>query len=242
DHLQKRDPLRLERLNQTAGKILIDGNTAAAIGAMFGGVTVVTWYPITPCSSLVEALVDHLERFRKDPETGKATYAVVQAEEEDGFSFAMKAFDLAERLQAQVFVLSDLDLGMNNWMSDPFAYPEQPWDRGKVLDEQALAKLPRFERYRDADGDGIPWRTLPGVHDPKGAYFTRGSGHDEGARYTEDPETYQRVMDRLARKFETARTLVPPPVIADVEGAEVGIIAFGSTHLAMVEARDQLAA
>src|SRR5437867_2718954 len=330
DHLQKRDPLRLERMNQTAGKILIDGNTAAAIGAMFGGVTVVTWYPITPSSSLVEALVDHLERFRKDPETGKATYAVVQAEDEiaaigmvlgagwagaramtstsgpglslmaefagygyyaeipaviwdiqrigpstglptrtsqadiqfvhglshgdtrhpillpssveDCFTFAMKAFDLAERLQTPVFVLSDLDLGMNNWMSDPFAYPEQPWDRGKVLDEQALAKLPRFERYRDVDGDGIPWRPLPGVHDAKGAYFTRGSGHDEGARYTEDPETYQRVMDRLARKFETARTLVPPPVIEDVEGAEVGIIAFGSTHWAMVEARDQLAA
>jgi 2-oxoglutarate ferredoxin oxidoreductase subunit alpha len=139
-----------------------------------------------------------------------------------------------------VFVLSDLDLGMNNWTSDPFPYPEKPWDRGKVLDEEALAKLPKFERYRDVDGDGIPYRTLPGVMDSKGSYFTRGSGHDEAARYTESPEAYRRLLDRLARKWHTARTLVPKPEIAGDAGAAVGLVAYGSTHWAMVEARDQM--
>jgi 2-oxoglutarate ferredoxin oxidoreductase subunit alpha len=333
-NLPKRDPFRLERLNLTAGKILIDGNNAGALGALFGGVTVVTWYPITPSSSLIESLIGYLERYRRTGPTedggpGRATYAVVQAEDEiaaigmvlgagwagarsmtstsgpgislmaefagygyyaeipgviwdiqrigpstglptrtsqgdlrfvhglshgdtrhpvllpcsvrDCYEFGMKALDLAERLQTPVFVLSDLDLGMNMWMSDPFPYPTQPWDRGKVLTDEELAKLPKFERYRDSDGDGIPYRTLPGaVHDPRGAYFTRGSGHDEAARYTESPEVYVRNMDRLARKFETARTLVPPPVVEDDEQAEVGLIAFGSTHWAMIEARDQL--
>jgi len=329
ENLKKRDPFRLERMNETRGKILIDGNTAAGMGAMFGGVTVVTWYPITPSSSLVEALIGFLERYRRDPETGENSYAVVQAEDEiaaigmvlgagwagaramtstsgpglslmtefvgygyfaeipaviwdiqrigpstglptrtaqgdltlvatmshgdtrhpvllpssvaDCFAFAMKAFDLAERLQTPVFVLSDLDLGMNNWMSDPFDYPAKPWDRGKVLDAEALAKLEKFERYRDVDGDGIPWRTLPGG-DSRGAYFTRGSGHDEAARYTEDGETYRRVMDRLARKYETARALMPAPVVEEAPGAEVGILAFGSSHWAVIEARDQLRA
>jgi len=330
EQLPKRDPYRLERMDKTAGRILIDGNSAAALGAMFGGVTVVTWYPITPSSSLVETLIGYLERFRKTPE-GRATFAVVQAEDEiaaigmvlgagwagaramtstsgpgislmaefagygyyaevpavvwdiqrigpstglptrtsqadlrfvhglshgdtrhpillpgsvrDCYEFGIKAFDLAERLQTPVFVLSDLDLGMNLWMSDPFLYPEQPWDRGKLLTDEELAKLPRFERYRDSDGDGIPYRTLPGaVRDPKGAYFTRGSGHDEAARYTESPEAYARNMDRLARKFQTARALVPPPVVEDDERAEVGLIAYGSTHWAMIEARDELRA
>ncbi len=327
-NLAKRDPYRLERMTQTQGQILIDGNTAAALGAMFAGVTVATWYPITPSSSLVEALIGYLERYRKDPATGKATYAVVQAEDEiaaigmvlgagwagaramtsssgpgislmaefagygyyaeipaviwdiqrigpstglptrtaqgdiqfvytlshgdtrhvvllpgsvrECYEFAMKAFDLAERLQTPVFVLSDLDLGMNNWMSEPFAYPEQPWDRGKVLSDEQLAALTKFERYRDVDGDGIPYRTLPGARDLKGSFFTRGSGHDEAARYTESAEVYPRVMDRLARKLETARTLVPPPALEDDDRADVGLIAFGSTHWAMVEARDQL--
>ncbi len=330
EQLPKRDPYRLERMDRTAGRILIDGNSAAALGAMFGGVTVVTWYPITPSSSLVETLIGYLERFRRTPE-GRATFAVIQAEDEiaaigmvlgagwagaramtstsgpgislmaefagygyyaevpavvwdiqrigpstglptrtsqadlrfvhglshgdtrhpillpgsvrDCYEFGIKAFDLAERLQTPVFVLSDLDLGMNLWMSDPFLYPEQPWDRGKLLTDEELAKLPRFERYRDSDGDGIPYRTLPGaVRDPKGAYFTRGSGHDEAARYTESPEAYARNMDRLARKFQTARALVPPPVVEDDERAEVGLIAYGSTHWAMVEARDELRA
>jgi 2-oxoglutarate ferredoxin oxidoreductase subunit alpha len=329
EHLVKRDPYEVERMDATAGKILIDGNAAAALGALFAGVTVVTWYPITPSSSLVESLIGVLERHRRDPATGKATFAVLQAEDEiaaigmvlgagwagaramtstsgpgislmaefagygyyteipavifdvqrvgpstglptrtaqsdlafvhqlshgdtqfpvllpgsvdECYQFAGAAFDLAERLQMPVFVLSDLDLGMNNWMSDPFAYPERTWDRGKVLDDAALAKLAKFERYRDVDGDGIPYRTLPGTRDRKGTYFTRGSGHDEAARYTEDPVAYVRNMDRLKKKLVTARTLVPAPELSASAGAEVGLIAFGSSHWAMLEARVQLA-
>ena len=325
-NLAKSDPFRLERMNKTAGKILIDGNAAGALGALFGGVTAVTWYPITPSSSLVESLIGYLERYRMDPATGKATFAVVQAEDEiaaigmvigaswagaramtstsgpgislmaefagyayyteipaviwdiqrvgpstglptrtaqgdiqfvynlshgdthhpvllpssvrDCYDFGMAAFDLAERLQTPVFVLSDLDLGMNNWMSDPFPYPDKPWDRGKVLTEDDLKAMPKFERYRDVDGDGIPYRTLPGNKDWKSAFFTRGSGHDEGARYTEDPNAYQRVLDRLEVKFATARTLVPAPVIVEDAGAEIGLLAYGSSHWAMIEARD----
>jgi 2-oxoglutarate ferredoxin oxidoreductase subunit alpha len=160
----------------------------------------------------------------------------------DCYEFGMRAFDLAERLQTPVFVLSDLDLGMNMWMSDPFPYPEKGWDRGKVLTDDDLAKLPKFERYRDVDGDGIPYRTVPGTKDPKGTYFTRGSGHDEAARYTESPEVYARNMARLARKLDTARTLLPAPVIEDDAEAEIGLVAYGSTHWAMIEARDQLRA
>ncbi|HTM57248.1 MAG TPA: 2-oxoacid:acceptor oxidoreductase subunit alpha [Candidatus Udaeobacter sp.] len=328
--LPKNDRFTLERMNANQGKILIEGNTAAALGAMFGGVTVVTWYPITPSSSLVESLIGYLGQHRRDPETGAASYAVVQAEDEiaaigmvlgagwagaramtstsgpgislmaefagygyyaeipaviwdiqrigpstglptrtsqadvafvhglshgdtrhpvllpssvrDCYDFGMRAFDLAERLQTPVFVLSDLDLGMNLWTSDPFPYPDQPWDRGKVLGDDELAKLQKFERYRDVDADGIPWRTLPGTKDPKGTYFTRGSGHDEAARYTESPEIYQRVMERLARKMETAKSLVPAPVVTEDTGAKIGLIAYGSTHWAMVEARDTLRA
>ncbi|HET7904948.1 MAG TPA: 2-oxoacid:acceptor oxidoreductase family protein, partial [Candidatus Eisenbacteria bacterium] len=268
-----RAPFGVERRALTEGKILIEGNTAAALGAMFGGVTFVSWYPITPSSSLAEALHGYLERYRRDPKTGQATFAILQAEDEiaaigmvlgaswagaramtatsgpglslmtefvgyayfaeipaviwdiqrigpstglptrtsqgdllstafmshgdtkhvllfpstvdDCYRFGMEAFDLAERLQTPVIVMSDLDLGMNVWMSDPFAYPEASWDRGKVLDDEALARVKSFERYRDVDGDGIPYRTLPGQKDPKAAYFTRGSGHDEQARYTE---------------------------------------------------------
>jgi 2-oxoglutarate/2-oxoacid ferredoxin oxidoreductase subunit alpha len=329
-NLPKRDPFALERMNKNDGKILIEGNTAGALGALFAGVTVVTWYPITPSSSLVESLIGFLEKHRRDPVTGEATFAVVQAEDEiaaigmvlgagwagaramtstsgpgislmaeftgygyyteipaviwdiqrigpstglptrtsqadvsfvhglshgdtrhpvllpssvrDCYDFGMQAFDLAERLQTPVFVLSDLDLGMNMWMSDPFPYPDKPWDRGKVLNDEQLAKLPKFERYRDVDGDGIPYRTLPGTRDPKGTYFTRGSGHDEAARYTESPEVYQRVMERLAKKLDTARTLVPAPIVDEHAGAKFGVVAFGSTHWAMIEARDQLRA
>ena len=327
DKIEKRDPFRAARMNANDGKILIDGNAAAALGAMFGGVTVATWYPITPSSSLVESLIGYLARYRRDPKTGRATYAVVQAEDEiaaigmvlgagwagaramtstsgpgislmaefagygyyaeipaviwdiqrvgpstglptrtsqadvlfahfvshgdtrhpvllpssvrDCYDFALASFDLAERLQTPVFVLSDLDLGMNNWTSEPFPYPEHPWDRGKVLTDIELADLAKFERYRDVDGDGVPFRTLPGTRDPKGVYFTRGSGHNEAAQYTEKPDDYQRNMDRLKRKFETARTLVPEPVVDD-RGHAAGILAYGSSHWAVIEARDQL--
>ncbi len=322
-------PFRLEPMDANAGKILVDGNTAGALGAMFGGVTVVTWYPITPSSSLVEALIGHLEQHRVDRVTGEKSFAVVQAEDEiaaigmvvganwagaramtatsgpgislmaeftgyayyaeipavvwdiqrvgpstgmptrtaqgdlslvwslshgdtrhvmlfpssveECFEFGHVAFDLAERLQTPVFVMSDLDLGMNNWMAEPFRYPDRPWDRGKVLDEAQLAQVASFARYKDVDGDGIPYRTLPGNRDPKGTYFTRGSGHDESARYTENSAEYRKVLDRLTRKLDTARTLVPAPAVSGSD-ADIGIIAFGSSHWAVVESRDQLAA
>jgi 2-oxoglutarate ferredoxin oxidoreductase subunit alpha len=325
-HFALHDRLRVERLNQTSGKILIDGNAAAAIGAMFAGVTVVTWYPITPSSSLVEQLIEYLNSYRVD-ESGKATFAVVQAEDElaavgmvlgaswagarsmtstsgpgislmsefvglgyyaeipaviwniqrvgpstglptrtsqgdvlsafflshgdtkhillfpasvaECFEFAGTAFDLAERFQTPVFAMSDLDLGMNVWMSDPFEYPEKPIDRGKVLDAAELAKVGTFGRYRDVDGDGIPYRTLPGTNHQLAAYFTRGSGHTPDAEYSERADDYVNNLDRLARKFDTARKHVPAPVI-DGEGAEIGIIAYGTSHWAVVESRDQL--
>jgi 2-oxoglutarate ferredoxin oxidoreductase subunit alpha len=315
-----------ERLNLTGGKILIEGNQAAAIGCLMAGVTVVAWYPITPSSSLCESLIDLMRKYRIDKETGKATFAIVQAEDEiaavgmvigaswvgaramtstsgpgislmgeftglgyyaevpavifdiqrvgpstglptrtaqgdllstavlshgdtrhpmllpasvaECYSMAIDAFDLAERLQTPVFVMSDLDLGMNMWMSDPFAYPEQPIDRGKVLDEAALAKVGEWGRYKDVDGDGIPWRTLPGTNMP--AYFTRGSGHNEKGQYSERGDDYVNNLDRLARKFQTAGTLVPAPEADVAHGARVGIIAFGTSHWAIVESRDQL--
>jgi len=327
-NLPKSDHYGLRRMNKTAGKILIDGNSAAAIGCVFGGVTVLTWYPITPSSSLAESLIDYLKRYRRDPKTGKATYAVVQAEDElaalgmavgagwtgaramtttsgpgislmsefaglayysevpvvifdiqrtgpstglptrtmqgdilsttflshgdtlhlllfpssveECYAMAQEAFNLAEEFQTPVFVMSDLDLGMNNWMADPFSYPTQPFRRGKVLTAEDLDRIKHFERYRDVDGDGIPYRTLPGTDHPLAAYFTRGSGHDEKAAYSERPEDYKNNMDRLRRKYETARKHVPPPVLEEEPGAEIGLIAFGSSHWAIVECRDQL--
>ena len=325
--LEKRDPYAIRRMDATRGKILVDGNTACALGAMFGGVTVVTWYPITPSSSLVETLAGQLARHRIGPD-GKATYAVVQAEDElaalgmvigagwagaramtatsgpgvslmsefawlayfaeipavvfdvqrvgpstglptrtaqgdvlstaflshgdtqhvlllpgsveECFSMGAQAFDLAERLQTPVFVLTDLDLGMNVWMSEPFAYPERPMDRGKVLGKADLDRLGGFARYRDVDGDGIGWRTLPGTDHPKASYFTRGTGHDESAAYSESPVAFERNMERLARKLETARSLVPGPELHGEGTARVGIVAYGSSHAAIVEARAQL--
>jgi 2-oxoglutarate/2-oxoacid ferredoxin oxidoreductase subunit alpha len=319
---------KVERMNETAGKIIIDGNSAAALGALFAGVTVVAWYPITPSSSLIETLSEYLRQYRVDA-SGKATFAVVQAEDElaaigmvlgaswagaramtatsgpgislmaefaglgyyaevpavvwnvqrvgpstglptrtaqgdllstaflshgdtkhpmllpatmgECFEFGMTAFDLAERLQTPVFVLSDLDLGMNHWVSDPFPYPEAPLNRGKVLSKEDLDRLGSFARYKDVDGDGIGYRTLPGTEHPKAAWFARGSGHNEQAQYSERPEDYANNLDRLDRKWETARGMVPAPVIEHSEpGAEVGIIAFGSSHWALVESVDQL--
>jgi 2-oxoglutarate ferredoxin oxidoreductase subunit alpha len=325
--LPKQDPFAVERMNATAGKIIIDGNAACALGAMFAGVTVVTWYPITPSSSVVEQLIDLLKRYRIEPD-GKANFAVVQAEDElaaigmvlgagwagarsmtatsgpgislmaefaglgyfaelpgvifdiqrvgpstglptrtsqadllsvaflshgdtkhpvllpanvkECFEFGGAAFDLAEQLQTPVFVLSDLDLGMNNWMSDPFEYPEKPLNRGKVLTAEELAKTAEWGRYKDVDGDGIPYRTLPGTDHPKAAYFTRGSGHNEKAQYSERPEDYQNLMERLARKFETARKLVPAPVVVQTGKSKVGIIAYGTSDFTVMESRDQL--
>jgi 2-oxoglutarate ferredoxin oxidoreductase subunit alpha len=329
ENLVKQDPYRLEPMDATHDFIMADGNTAAALGAIYGGVHFVSWYPITPASSLAEALEQHIPALRKDPETGKNTYAVIQAEDElaaigmaigagwsglramtstsgpgislmtefaglayysevpivvwdvqrvgpstglptrtsqadltmvyflghgdtqqvillpgsvnECFEFGWKAFDLAERLQTPVFVLSDLDLGMNQWMSDPFEYPRLPMDRGKVLWEEDFQNLAeKWGRYLDVDGDGIPYRTIPGNQHPDSAFFARGTGHDEYARYTEKPEDYVQNMKRLKKKFETARTLVPKPVIETMDGAEIGIIAFGSTGPAVVEARWQL--
>ena len=327
ESLPKHDPYVLERMHATEGKIIIDGNAAAALGAMFAGVTVVTWYPITPSSSVVEQLIDYLKKYRVEPD-GKATFAVVQAEDElaavgmvlgagwsgarsmtatsgpgislmaefaglgyfaelpgvifdiqrvgpstglpsrsaqadllsiaylshgdtkhvmllpgsvkECYEFAVAAFDLAERLQTPVFVVSDLDLGMNNWMSEPFDYPEKPLDRGKVLTADDLKRLGEFGRYKDVDGDAIPYRTLPGTDHPKAAYFTRGSGHNEKALYTERPDDYQNLMERLNRKFETARTLVPHPIVVQTGKSKVGIIAFGTSDFAVHESREQL--
>src|SRR6201992_793042 len=327
EKLVKQDPFFLEKMNQTAGKIIIDGNAACGMGAGFAGVTVVAWYPITPSTSLVEATADLLKKCRVTPE-GKATFAVLQAEDElaaigmvlgagwagarsmtstsgpgislmaefaclgyfaelpgvlfdiqrvgpstgmptrtmqgdllsiaylshgdtkhvmllpasvaECYQFAMEAFDLTEQLQTPVFVLSDLDIGMNNWMSDPFVYPDKPLKRGKVLSKQDLERLGGFERYKDVDGDAIPYRTLPGTDHPKAAYFTRGSGHNEKALYTERPDDYQNLMERLNRKFETARTLVPAPEVVQTGKSKVGIIAFGTSDFAVLESRDQL--
>ncbi|MBX9667032.1 MAG: 2-oxoacid:acceptor oxidoreductase subunit alpha [Candidatus Obscuribacterales bacterium] len=326
-NLTKLDSFKVERLDKTAGKVIIDGNSASAIGCMFAGVTVLTWYPITPSSGIGEGLTHYLTEHRvKD---GKPTFAVVQAEDElaamgmalgagwagaramtctsgpgislmaefaglgyfaeipavifdvmrvgpstglptrtsqadlsfvyqlshgdtkhivllpgsaeECYSLAMQAFDLAERFQTPVFVLSDLDLGMNNWMADPFPYPEKPLDRGKVLSAEDLARLGKFERYRDVDGDGIPYRTLPGTNHPLAGYFTRGTGHNEAAGYTEKPGDYVRLMDRLNLKYRTARAQVPQPIVSTTDGAKVGIIAFGSSHFAVEESQAQLA-
>src|SRR5436190_22497554 len=159
---------------------------------------------------------------------------------EECFDMAFDAFELAEQFQTPVFVMSDLDLGMNNWMSDPFKYPERPIKRGKVLSKQDLEKAGSFARYKDVDGDGIGYRTLPGTDHPAAAYFTRGSGHNEKAQYSERPDDYQNNMDRLNRKFETARNFVPKPVKVIEVASEAGIIAYGTTHWAIFESRDQL--
>jgi 2-oxoglutarate ferredoxin oxidoreductase subunit alpha len=156
------------------------------------------------------------------------------------FEMGYAAFDLAERLQTPVFVLSDLDLGMNNWMADPFDYPTTPLDRGKVLTAEDLTRLGSFARYRDVDGDAIGWRTLPGTRHPKAAYFTRGSGHNDAAGYTEKPDEYVALMERLSRKFENARKLVPAPVTVRNGANKVGFLAFGSTDFALRESLDQL--
>jgi 2-oxoglutarate ferredoxin oxidoreductase subunit alpha len=327
ENFTKQDPFFIERMDGTAGKIIIDGNAACGMGAVFAGVTVVAWYPITPSTSVIEATADLLKKFRLTPD-GKATFAVVQAEDElaaigmvlgagwagarsmtatsgpgislmaefsglgyyaeipgvifdvqrsgpstgmptrtqqsdllsvaflshgdtkhvvllpgsvkECFELAYAAFDLAERLQTPIFVLTDLDLGMNNWMSEPFIYPDKPLDRGKVLTAEDLNRLGGFARYRDVDGDAIGWRTLPGTNHPKASYFTRGSGHNDAAIYTEKPDEYVEVMERLARKFENARKLVPGPVTVKDGSSKVGFLAYGTTDFALRESLDQI--
>lgn len=327
-NLPKSGRLKVERMDANHGRLIIDGNTAAALGCVFAGVTVLTWYPITPSSSLAEAMIDFLGRLRVDPETGKATYAVVQAEDElaaagmvlgaswagaramtctsgpgislmseflglgyfaeipgvfidvqrvgpstglptrtaqgdtlintivshgdtkhpvlfpsnpeECFSMATDAFNLAERFQTPVFINMDLDLGMNNWMSDPFAYPDKPVDRGKVLSVEDLERLGGFSRYLDVDGDGVAYRTLPGTPHEKAGYFTRGTGHDEHARYSEKPGDWVANMDRLARKFESIRAAVPAPEANFNPKARVGVVSVGTSRYAMEEACDQL--
>ncbi len=323
-------PYRVERMTGfNEGKILVDGNTAAGLGALYHGVQFVSWYPITPSSSVADAINEYAPSLRTDPETGKATYAIIQAEDElaaigmvigaswagaramtstsgpgislmsefvglayfaevpaviwdiqrmgpstglptrtsqgdilstyylshgdtrhillfpatpkECFEFAGTAFDLAERFQTPVFVLSDLDLGMNYWISDQFEYPEKPLDRGKVLSAEDLEKLGgSWGRYKDVDGDGIPYRTIPGNTHKMASYFTRGTGHNEYAGYSERPDDWENNLIRLHRKFETAREHVPAPIIDKVEGARVGIISLGSNDPAILEARDRL--
>jgi 2-oxoglutarate/2-oxoacid ferredoxin oxidoreductase subunit alpha len=328
ENLEKKDSFYLEPMDKTTGFIMADGNTAAAIGSIFGGAQFVAWYPITPASSLAEAMNDYFPMLRKR-EDGKLTYAVVQAEDElaaigmaigagwsglrsmtstsgpglslmtefaglayyaevpvvvwdvqrigpstglptrtsqgdltfvnfmghgdtqsitllpgdvyECFEFGWKAFDIAERLQTPVFILSDLDMGMNQWMSKPFEYPKTPMDRGKVLWEKDLEELKgNWARYLDKDGDGITYRTIPGNKHPMGAYFTRGTGHDENARYSEEAHIWYNNMERLKKKHETARNHVPEPVLHTTKGATVGIIGFGSTEAAIIEAMHQL--
>ena len=322
-------PYRLQRMNANAGKILIDGNTASALGAIFGGVNFVAWYPITPATSLADALAAYLPRLRRDPDE-HPTYAIVQAGDEiaalgmavgagwagaramtstsgpgislmteftglayftevpcviwdvqrvgpstglptrtsqgdllsvyflghgdtrhpvllpgsvaECFEFGARAFDIAEILQTPVFVLSDLDLGMNLWMSEPLPYPETPIDRGKVLSAEDIERLGGFVRFADPEGDGVGPRTLPGNPHPLAAVFSRGTGHNELGRYSEDPRDWKANMDRLGRKHETARKLVPQPAVDLDPAAEVGIIGYGSSYDAIREARDILRA
>jgi 2-oxoglutarate/2-oxoacid ferredoxin oxidoreductase subunit alpha len=321
----KQDPFCIEPMNKTAGKILIEGNAAAAIGCMMAGVTVVAWYPITPSSSLCESLIGYMKKYRVDKD-GKATFAIVQAEDEiaslgmvigaswagarsmtatagpgislmgefaglayyaetpavifdvqrvgpstglptrtaqgdllqaaflshgdtkhimiipssveEAYTMAMDAFDLAEQFQTPVFVMMDLDLGMNNWMSDGFQYPTRAINRGKRLTAEKLKELGEWGRYKDVDGDGIAYRTIPGDGMP--AYFTRGSGHNAKGQYSERPDDYVENMDRLNRKFETARNYVPKPVIESNPKAKIGFIGYGTSDYATQESRDQL--
>jgi 2-oxoglutarate/2-oxoacid ferredoxin oxidoreductase subunit alpha len=332
DNLTKRDPYRFAQMDATEGKIMIDGNTAAALGTLFGGVNMVAWYPITPSTSLVDGIIMN-KKIRRDAE-GKETVAVVQAEDElaaigmivgagwagaramtatsgpgislmaeftglaqfaeipcviwditrmgpstglptrtsqgdimfiynlghgdsrqlcllpanvaEAFEFGWRAFDYAEDYQGPVFVASDLDLGMNNWMSDPFEYPDEPINRGKVLSAEELDGFQEkydtlWGRYKDVDGDGIPYRTLPGTDHPMGAYFTRGTGHNDMAVYSEEVDDWMENLARQHKKFEGMRDKLPQPIIEE-NGAKVALVTFGTNEPAIEEARDRLRA
>jgi 2-oxoglutarate ferredoxin oxidoreductase subunit alpha len=318
-------PFRAQILDKNVGKILIDGNTSSALGLLFGGCSFVSWYPITPSTSVIESFSSYAETFRKNQD-GTNNVAIIQAEDElaaismvagaswagaramtatsgpglslmseaaglfyygelpgvlwdvqrvgpstgmptrtaqgdilsayslshgdtkqivlipgsveECFEFGQTSLDLAETLQSLVIVLSDLDLGMNFWMADEFKYPTKPFQRGKILNAESLNKIQDYHRYKDVDDDGIPYRTIPDTPHPKASYFLRGSGHNEKGQYTEDPKAYRAVVDRLNKKYETAKTLVPSPEIIENPKANMGIIAFGSTALPMKEALD----
>jgi 2-oxoglutarate ferredoxin oxidoreductase subunit alpha len=328
-HFQCPLPIRLAPMDATKDAILIDGNTAAALGCLYAGATVGAWYPITPATSLMEAFKGFCQKYRREPETGRNRFAILQAEDEiaaigmvvgaswagaraftptsgpgislmneflglayyaevpavifdvqrtgpstgmptrtqqgdlmmcayashgdtrhiclypsdprEAFEFAVASFDLAERFQTPVFVLSDLDIGMNDWM-----VPQLTWDdayrpdRGKVLSAEQLAHVKSFHRYVDPDGDGIAYRTLPGVH-PAGAFFTRGSGHNRMGAYTEDSDEYAEVVDRIDRKIQRAARAVPAPVTRMVAGAKIGLLTVGACHAACTEALDRCA-
>jgi len=327
-NLEKKDPFYVEPMNKTDGLIMADGNTAAALGSIFGGVQFAAWYPITPATSIAESLNEYLPQLRKRAD-GKKTYAVVQAEDElaalgmcigagwaglrsmtntsgpglslmtefaglayyaevpvviwdvqrigpstglptrtsqgdltfsyfighgdsqsiillpgdvyECFEFGWRSFDIAERMQTPIFVLIDLDMGTNQWISKPFEYPEEPMDRGKVLTEKDIQDLSgNWGRYLNKDGDGIGYRTFPGNKHPASAYLTRGTGHDEYAKYSEESVVYEANMNRLKQKQETAKQYIPAPVLHTMKGATAGIIAYGSTEAAVNEARHQL--
>ncbi len=325
-------PMRVERRDLIGDRILIEGNTATALGAIYGGATVVAWYPITPSTSVVEAFAGYAKKLRIDPSTGEKNYAIVQAEDElaamgmvigamwngaraftatsgpgvslmseflglaffaeipavlvdvqrggpstgmptrtqqsditlaayashgdtkhmllfpstpaECFEMTAQAFDFADRFQTPIIVMSDLDLGMNDHLSPPLAWDDtRRYDRGKVLSAEELEALPDWGRYRDVDGDGIGYRTLPGTHPTKGAFFTRGSSHDEYARYTEDGKVHARVLDRMARKWETAKSVLPKPELYQAtHRSELGLVFFGTSAYAAAEAMDLLVA
>jgi 2-oxoglutarate ferredoxin oxidoreductase subunit alpha len=333
NNLTKNDPYRAEKMDGVKGYIMADGNTAGALGAIYGGLQFVGWYPITPATSLAESLNEYVPLLRKDPETGKDTCVIVQSEDElaaigmaigagwgglramtstsgpglslmteyiglayfaeipvviwdvqrvgpstgmptrtaqcdltmvnfishgdtqmiilipgsvnECFEFGWKAFDIAERLQTPVIVMSDLDFGMNQWITKKFEYPDRPLDRGKILWEEDLKKKMeewkgQYGRYLDVDGDGIPYRTLPGNQDIHSGYFARGTSHDEFARYTEAPDVWERVFDRIAKKFVTAQQYLPEAEVQTMPGSKIGILSSGSADPAVVEARDLL--
>lgn len=330
-NLEKKDRYHVEERDPLEGYIMADGNTAGALGAIYGGFQFCGWYPITPASSLAESLSQFAPNLRKDPETGKHNFAIVQAEDElaaigmavgagwagiramsstsgpgislmteymsmayyaeiplvlwdvqrvgpstglptrtgqsdlnltyflghgdtqqiviipssvsECFEFGWKAFDIADTFQTPVIVLSDLDLGMNLWMTKAFEYPDQPIDRGKILWEEDLEKFSQeWGRYLDVDGDGIPYRTVMGNEHEQAAYFTRGTGHDEFGNYSEDPEVWQRMLDRILMKFDNAREQLPEPVFRQKNGAKIGLVGMGSTEPAIIEAQDKLQA
>jgi 2-oxoglutarate ferredoxin oxidoreductase subunit alpha len=324
--------LKIQKANAVGDRIFLSGNDAAGLGCVYGGATVAAWYPITPSTSLAEAYQKHCKKYRTDPETGKAKYAIIQAEDEiaaigivlgaswngaraftgtsgpgislmqeffglayfaeipavifdvqrggpstgmptrtqqsdlllcayashgdtkhvllfpenpkELFEFAALAFDLAERLQTPIFVMEDLDIGMNDWLCEPLSWEDaRTFDRGKVMNHEELEAGKTFFRYLDVDGDAIPYRTIPGTHPTRGTFFTRGSSHDKYAKYTEEGGAYTEVMQRLLRKFDTAKQLVPKPVRRNAkQPARYGAIYFGSTAAPMAEALAELEA